>query len=600
MPAKVPRRRLAATLAALLLLLDGWLVSACLAPASAQTWYLLHPLSVLLRILHPNSEVAQRWWLYHLLGAVGLITLWFWLNPRPRVPTPAPEYGSHGSARWATDRDLRRHLRADGSGLILGKSGGKPLVLPADPTAPHNQLAIIFGGPGSRKTRTFVIPNTLTEDEASLVITDPKAEMYAHTAEDLRQRGYRIQVLNLLDKVHSDRWNPLDYVGSVGDATDLATSIVANTTNPNRVKGDPFWDNAEQALLTALILYVKHHRPPVEQHLASVLELGTEPPPEVLDHIFRLLPRDSAARRFYRTFLRAEERVRAGILAGFGSRLQLWNDPEVVGLTANSDLRLEDLAAEKTAMYLIIPDSTATYAPLTALFYQQLFQTLYREADQNGGALPRRVRCRMDEVANCGFIPELDKRLSTMRSRLVSVEMILQSLGQLKNRYPQQWSELIGCCDTMLYLGGNDMETAQYVSGKLGNTTILVSSQGDSLGQTHRSHSENQSYQGRPLLYPDECMRLPADQSLVLLKGCDPARVTKLDFTELPQGKRLQIQDHHRYPAQAREPVVITDPDAVLQELRQRAAPAETTDPEPALIAGSVTDFVTSEEGGQA
>ncbi len=535
------------------------------APPGEPTWWLA-PLGAARQMFAPTTDfagnVARFYWSLHLMLAGVAASVLYHLHTGRRQPRDASGYASHGSARWAREADLRRHLRPTGPGLILGKFQGRLLLHPPDPSLPHNQLVAVFGGSGSRKTRSFVMPNLLHAAGEDLIVVDPKGENYAKSAALLAARGYRVRVLNFLRMGNSDRWNPLTYVQGVGDAADLACNLVTNTVNPNRpAKGDPFWDQAEQSLITALVLYVTMHRPPAECHMASVLELGTEPHPADLDLIFEALPREDPARRYYRTFLRAEEKVRAGITAGLGSRLQLWNDDALAALTAGDevDLCLLGTGRTPTVLYLIIPDSKPTYAPILALFWQQVFQIIYETADAHGGTLPRRVRCRMDELCNCGFIPDFEKKLSTMRSRGVSVEMVIQTLDQLKNRYPQTWSELLGNCDTWLYLGGNDLETAKYITEKLGPTTLQIHGQGSTVSSRTATDSTNLSYTGRPLLTADECLRLPMHEALLLRRGCHPARVRKVDYTELPAARQIALRVPAEYPGTRREPLVLTN-----------------------------------------
>lgn len=515
------------------------------------------------------QEVFGQWFLLNLV--VGSVALWYFYG-RPKKPT-SPEdasgYGSHGTARFAKRQELREYLKADGPGLILGKEGGKYLILPPDPRQVHNQNVTVIGGSGARKTRSFVQPNLLQAARyrgESLIVVDPKSEIYANSAALLKEANYQVHLLNLLQMDHSDRWNPLDAIRSVEEATSLAVNLVANTVNPNRPRtSDPFWDNAEQAFITALVLYVKRHRPRGEQHLASVLELGTELAPEALDDIFKKLNPTDAAYRFYRSFLRAEEKIRSGVVAGLGSRLQLWNDPAVASLTSTSDFQIADFGFEPSALFLVIPDSKDTFAPLLALFWQQAFEILYRVADDQGGRLLVPVRCRMDEIANCGFIPGYEKKKSTMRSRGISTEEIWQSVGQIKSRYPTVWTELLANADHMLFLGTNDMETAQYISQKLGQTTIRLQTQASSQNEQSLTASQSESYGQRPLLTPDEVLRLPPKEALLIARGMYPARVKKADFTEHPLAPRIRLSDHKEYAPPARGKVVITNVKALWQ-----------------------------------
>lgn len=530
-----------------------------------------------------------------------VIAGWFYGRPQPeRKPAEASSYGSHGTARFAQPKELRSYLREKGPGLIFGQVDGKYLILPTDPKLPYNQNVTVIGGSGVRKTRSFVQPNILQSAQyggESLIVIDPKGENYGRSAALLADKGYQVHLLNLLQLAHSDRWNPLDSVTDVTAATDLAVNLVANTINPNRPRsGDPFWDNAEQAFITALVLYAKRHRPVAEQHMASVLELGTELSPEALDRIFLALKKDDPARRFYRSFLRAEDKIRAGVVAGLGSRLQLWNSPEIAALTAASDFRIAEFGTELKALFLVIPDSKGTFASLLALFWQQVFETLYQAADGYGGRLPIPVRCRMDEIANCGYIPDYEKKKSTMRSRGISTEEIWQSLGQIKARYPSTWAELLSNSDHLLFLGTNDLETAQYISQKLGQMTIRTQSSSSSQSDRNVTSGRSDSYAGRPLLTADELMRLPPDEALLMPRANHPARIIKADFTTHPLVDEIRFIDHKTYQPPGRDAVVITDVAALWTTSGKQAQATEPeADPPPAPRESDPTHFVDHE-----
>lgn len=515
--------------------------------------------------------VAGEWFLLHVTVGAAALTWRAKQRERQKAPAGASDYASHGSARFARAGELRTYLKASGPGLVFGALPDGPVTFPPDPMLPYSRNVTVIGSTGRMKTRAFVQPNLLQEPlhkQSSIICMDPKGENYARSSRLLRQAGYDLRLFNLLDMAHSDRWNPLQAVGSTTDAADLATNLVANTVNPNRPRtGDPFWDQAEQSFITALVLYAKQHCPAAEQHMASVLELGAELHPNALDFLFLALPREAPARRFYRTFLRADEKVRAGVVAGLGSRLQLWNVPEIAAVTATSDFDLGDLGKRHMALFLVIPDSKPTYAPILALFWQQVFQVLYDVADKHGGALPVPVRCVMDEIANCGYIPDYAQKKSTMRSRRISTEEIWQNLSQLKNRYSYTWAELLANSDHLLFLGANDLETAKYISELTGTTTISVAGTGSTEGTTGGSTSSSMTYLGRPLLTPDECLRLPNTQALLFPRSHYPARITKVDFTAHALAGEIQLDDHKEYPAPEREPVVVTDVHALVEPL---------------------------------
>lgn len=565
------------------------------------TWFQIHPLAQRLTLIamailvelflipwalwdDPLSlfwadKARAEWFLLNLVAGAAWLGWWTRRKPADTAPIDASHYGSHGSTRWARLHEMRTHLNRAGPGLILGKAADGLLILPTDPRLPLNQNVTVLGSSGTKKTRSFVQPNLLQEAEhgqASIVCVDPKGENYRRSAALLRKAGYQVRLLNFMEMERSDRWNPLGAVKGTLEAADLAVNLVANTTNPNRpAGGDPFWDQAEQSFITALVLYVKNHTPTDEQHMASVLELGAELHPKHLDHVFLALPKEAPARRFYRTFLRADEKVRAGVVAGIGSRLQLWNIPEVAALTAASDIDLAELGQRKVALFLVIPDSKATYAPILALFWQQAFQVLYELADKHGGSLPVPVRCVMDEIANCGYIPEYAQKKSTMRSRRISTEEIWQSLGQLKHRYPHTWTELLANSDHLLLLGANDLETAQYISQLSGNTTIKITGQGNTQGSTGGSSSESYTFIGRPLLTPDECRRLLPSQALLFPKGGYPARVQKVDYLTLPLAGQIKEVDHRSYKPPERSPVKVTNVEALLTSIMPAQAESE-------------------------
>lgn len=547
----------------------------------------------------PARDLVGQWVILQI-SVAGVMAWWYFGRTQPdKKPADASSYGSHGTARFAKPNELRSYLKEKGPGLILGQTAGRYLILPSDTRLPYNQNVTVIGGSGTRKTRTFVQPNILQTAQfggESLIVIDPKGENYGRSAALLKDKGYEVHVLNFLHMENSDRWNPLDAVTTVTAASDLAMNLVANTINPNRPRtGDPFWDNAEQAFITALVLYVKNHRPAAEHHMASVLELGTELMPEALDQIFRALPNTDPARRFYRSFMRAEEKVRGGVVAGLGSRLRLWNSPEIVAVTAASDFKISDFGTKQKALFLVIPDSKATFASILALFWQQVFETLYQTADDEGGTLPVPVRCRMDEIANCGYIPDYEKKKSTMRSRGISTEEIWQSLGQIKARYPTTWAELLSNSDHMLFLGTNDLETAQYISQKLGQMTIRTQSTSSSQSDRSVTAGRSDSYAGRPLLTPDEVMRLPPDEALLIPRAANPVRVTKPDFSDHPLVGEIRFCDHKQHRPPQRQPAVVTD---VTRLLRQSTQAQQDDDPppkQPAREQSDLTHFVDQE-----
>jgi type IV secretion system protein VirD4 len=388
-----------------------------------------------------------------------------------------------------------------------------------------------------------------------LVISDPKGEIYRETASVKESQGYKVTVIDFDRKHLSARHNPLDYVRRPEDALTVASAIIANTENPNRPSGgdQSFWDQAEQALITALVLYIKLHRPQQEQNLGSVLSMGAELTQKELNAVFDALPPTDPARKYYRTFRQAEDKVRSSILIGFATRLQLWNLDEIEQLTASSDFDLADIGREKTVLYVIFPlDARARpLMPIMALLWTQLCDELVKLANsQPTGALPVTCRLRIDEAANIGHIPDLELRVSTTRGLGVWWELVFQTLGQFKARYSRTWAEIAGSCDTTLYLGGNDQETVEYISRRLGMTTIQVDSATQSQSrQGNAVEGQGVSYTGRPLMTPDEVAKLPSEKAILLQRSRNPAVVLKAFYKLHPLAEQVKPRPPAERPA---------------------------------------------------
>lgn len=450
----------------------------------------------------------------------------------------ASEYGSHGSAKWADDREIKNSLQKDSNGFVLGEYKGKLAVHSLNSGLNDNITA--FGGSGSGKSAGFSITNTLYNAEEvgeSMIITDPKGELYNTTVPTLRKEGYEILAFNLLDPKRSNRYNPVDYVETIEDAMSLSEMIISNTGGHG---GDPMWSSAEIAYLSALTMFLKETRPKEEQHIKNVLRLGTRigSDEELLDQLFFALPEDSEALEMYHIFKNAKDKTRAGILIGFGVRLKLWVSNNIAELTSKSDFDLNILGKKKVALFLLIPDDDKTFNLLPALLIDQAFQQLYRQAGRNDNlVLDVRVRCILDEIANLPGINDFERKVSTMRSRGISVVPIFQNIPQFRNRYDKdRWSEILGSTDTIAFLGTNDKETAKYFSEKLGRATILINSKSES--DKHSSLSHN--FIGRDLMTPDEIERLPADTLIVFQRGKNPMKIKKHFYYKQKKWKNIE------------------------------------------------------------
>lgn len=496
-----------------------------------------------------------------LIGGVMILSGLASTRSAGEAPTEASEYGSHGTAKWATPKEILQRFSSEGAGAVLGRlPHGKvwrPVIFPWS-TRTRNRFILIVGPPGSGKSSRYSLPNLVHaaqhDPDRSLLITDPKGELYRNMAGQLRQQGFEIRTINLLNPRASDRYNPLDYVHTVEDAFRLANTIISNTSG-STTHGDPFWINAEKALLTCLIWYVKTAQEPQYQHLGAVLHLGNTfaKDPELMESVFSNPSLDETAKTLYAQIASLSEKTRDGVFIGFAVRLQLWTSKQICTLTAGSDFHLRDLGRRRITLFLIIPDHHSTYQALTSLFFDQTFQELIAEADEHGGRLPFEVRLMLEEMANIGRIADLEKRLSTIRSRGLLVEMILQTIGQLKALYGDAWNTITGCADTVLVLAANDQETAEWVSKRLGTTTIKTSSTSNT--NTDRGGSDSRSYHftSRALMLPDEVQGqgrqgLRDDELLLIQRGIPPARLIKYPIDEFPGAEGRTETDPSSHP----------------------------------------------------
>lgn len=487
----------------------------------------------ILHMIFSDLKIQGFFWLFYFcLMYLGLS------NKKSLEKRDASEYGSHGSQRWATDQEIKSALLKNKNGFIVGEFKKKLAVHSLDSNLNNNICA--FGGSGSGKSAGFSIPNILynaMEVGESMVITDPKGELYNTTVPTLRQNGYDILVFNLLNPKKSMRYNSLDFVDNIEDAMSLAEMIIANSGGMSK---DPMWTNAEIAYFAALMMYLKETRPKEEQHVKSILQFGTRigSDEELLDEIFFSLPEDSEALEMYHIFRNAKDKTRAGILIGFGVRLKLWVSRNIAELTSKSDFDINQLGQKKTALFILTPDSDTTYDLLPALLIDQMFNQLYKQAGRNDSLkLNVSVRCILDELANIARINGFERKVSTMRSRGISVVPIFQSITQFKNRYnDDKWSEILSSTDTIAFLGTNDKETAKYFSEKLGNTTLLINSMSEGYNRTSMSHN----FMGRPLMTPDEIERMREDQIIIFQRGKNPMLIKKHMYYKQKKWAKLQ------------------------------------------------------------
>jgi type IV secretion system protein VirD4 len=452
----------------------------------------------------------------------------------------------HGSAKWGDPKQLCRKY-ADKSkpdnillsqNVRIGLDGRKHR---------RNLNVMVVGGSGSGKTRFYAKPNVM-QCNTSFVVLDPKGEILRDTGHLLKQQGYELRILDLIHTERSHGYNPFIYLRDDKDVLKLVSNIVRNTTPKGAQSNDPFWERAETALMEALILYLVHEAPPHEQNFPMVMEMigaadvreEDEEYASVLDELFeRLEMRDPEhlAVKQYHIFKLAAGKTAKSILISLGVRLEKFNLPQIASVVSNDEMDFPSLGERKVALFALIPDNDSSLNFIIGMLYTQLFQEMYYLADHvYGGRLPVHVHCVMDEFANVALPDEFDKILSTMRSREISVSIILQNLAQLKALFEKHWESIVGNCDEFVYLGGNEQSTHEYISKLLGKATIDTNTYGQSKGRSG-SYSTNWQITGRELYMPDEVRMLDNRYALLFVRGERAVQDGKYDILHHPNIK---------------------------------------------------------------
>ena len=445
----------------------------------------------------------------------------------------------HGSAAWATPASVNAQF-AQKDSIPLTQHVRLGLN-----THKHRRSlnVLVIGGSGAAKTRSFVLPNILTAN-TNYVITDPKSEVLLATGGYLKEQGYDVRVLNLVNLEQSDGYNPFRYLRDEKDVLKLVNNLIQSTTPKGSHESDPFWTKAETALLQAIILMLFQEAPEYEQNFSMVMrvleyaEVREEDEGHVspLDLLFESIERrkpDSVAVRQYKVFKLAAGKTAKSILVSTAVRLAPFNLPQIQALTDHDDMDLYTLGEKKVALYAVIPDNDNTLNFLVSLLYAQAFQALYYSADQiHHGPLPRHVRFVLDEFAAMP-LPGFTRELATMRSRSISASVIIQNMAQIKELYKDSWETIPGNCDTILYLGGNESSTHKYVSEMLGKATIDTKTHGQTKGKSG-SYSTNFQMSGRELLTPDEVRKLDNLYALLFIRGASPVMDEKYDLMHHP------------------------------------------------------------------
>ena len=450
----------------------------------------------------------------------------------------------HGSAKWgsasAVNKKYAQQPKSENKlltqNVAIGLNAKKHR---------RNLNTLVIGGSGAGKTRFFCKPNLMQCCRNSYFVLDPKGEIVRDVGELLSQKEYEVRVLDLISMEKSHCYNPFVYLQSDNDIQRLVTNLFKATTPKGSQSNDPFWDTSASMLLSALVYYLHYEAPEDEQNFAMVMEMlragaienEEDSRPTPLDYLFADLEMDRPdhiALKYYRSYHAGSAKTLKSIQITLAARLEKFNLESLAALTCTDELDLASMGEKKVALFAIIPDNDSSFNFLVSILYTQLFQQLFFSADHiHGGALPIPVHFLMDEFANVSLPDDFDKILSVMRSRGVSVSIILQNLAQLKALFEKQWESIVGNCDEFLYLGGNEQSTHKYVSELLGKSTIDTNTYGKSSGRSG-NYSTNYQIRGRELLTPDEVRMLDNQYAILFIRGERPVLDFKYDILKHP------------------------------------------------------------------
>ena len=465
----------------------------------------------------------------------------------------------YGSARWGTSEDIKPYIDpVFANNIILTQTESLTMNnRPADPKTARNKNVLIIGGSGSGKTRFWLKPNlmqcTSKKYPVSFVVTDPKGSIVTECGKMLLRFGYRLKIMNTINFKKSMHYNPFAYIHSEKDILKLVTVLIANTKGEGKA-GDDFWVKAETLLYTALIGYIHYEAPVEEQNFSTLIEFinamevreDDEEFQNPVDLMFAELEKENPqhfAVRQYKKYKLAAGKTAKSILISCGARLAPFDIQELRDLTAYDELELDTLGDRKTALFLIMSDTDDTFNFLISMCYTQLFNLLCEKADDvYGGRLPVHVRCLIDEAANIGQIPRLEKLIATIRSREISACLVLQAQSQLKAIYKDNADTIIGNMDTSIFLGGKEPTTLKELSTALGKETIDTYNTGESRGR-EVSHSLNYQKLGKDLMSQDELAVMDGGKCILQLRGVRPFLSNKYDITKHPNYKYTSDYD---------------------------------------------------------
>ena len=527
-----------------------------------QTWRLADGITVSEKFLHIASGFTESMQSplpsFHpldlLVGVIAALIIRLIVYEKSKNAKKYRRNVEYGSARWGKADDIAPYIDPDfRNNVILTQT--ERLTMnnrPKDPKTARNKNVLVVGGSGSGKTRFFVKPQIM-QMHSSYVVTDPKGGLLCETGKMLQKNGYKIKMLNTINFKKTMHYNPFSYIHSEKDVLKLVTCLMQNTKGEGK-GSDPFWEKAEQLLYTALIGYIWLEAPEEEKNFNTLIEMinamevreDDEDFENQVDIIFRELkeknPNHFAVRQYAKYRLAAGKTAKS-ILVSCGARLAVFDIAELREVTAYDELELDTLGDRKTALFLIMSDTDDSFNFLISMCYTQLFNLLCEKADDvYGGRLPVHVRCLIDECANIGQIPKLEKLIATIRSREISACLVLQAQSQLKAVYKDNADTIIGNCDSRLFLGGSEPTTLKELSASLGKETIDIANTGESRGK-EVSHSLNYQKLGKDLASVDELSVLDGGKCILQLRGVRPFLSDKYDITKHPNYKYLSDYD---------------------------------------------------------
>ncbi len=468
---------------------------------------------------------------FYLLIVFIALTIYFLVKNKSKHEYDGIE---SGSSDWSKGGEEYKKL-SDGSEILNKKSGfilSKKHYLGTDlRKVKINKNILVVGGSGAGKSACYIKPNIL-QMLGSYVITDPKGELYRETSGFLKENGYEVRAFNLVNPEYSDRYNPLAHI-----VDHTSVDIIAHTIVQGATKGtgsnDPFWDETAKMLLKACIYYVISVLPKEEQNISSCLNIirqgGADP--DIFKKLFiNELKPEHPGRKEYENFSTAADKTMQSIVVSTISKITAFDTPAMQRITTSNNINFDDLGQKKLALFVITSASDSTYDFISTIFFSQMLQKLYVQADRNGGTLNHQVYFLLDEFANIGQIPDFNKKLSTTRSLGISISIVVQSLDQLEALYKDNYENILGNCDTHLFLGSQSIKTCEYFSKSLGQKTIKFESKSknrDKDNMTTQGISLSEQRQGRDLMTVDELKRLPSDEEILLVRGLKPIKAKK-------------------------------------------------------------------------